>query len=107
LIVDAAQSIQAQTISNLYLAENDLEIIPVLIKWITKCQPEEVSDIVDLLGCKLEEIIHASENWFRCRKYIGSDYRKNSSSKGNVRRPLPLILILITIHSVELKLFSV
>jgi GTP-binding protein LepA len=62
LIVDAAQSIQAQTISNLYLAlENDLEIFQFLIKWITKCEPEEVSDdIVDLLGCKLEEIIHAS-----------------------------------------------
>jgi hypothetical protein len=83
------------------------KLFQFLIKWITKCEPEEVSDIVDLLGCKLEEIIHASENWFRCRKYIGSDYRKNSTSKGNVDEPLPLILILITIHSVELKLFSV
>lgn len=63
LIVDAAQSIQAQTISNLYLAlENDLEIIPVLNKVdLPSANPEEVSDdIVDLLGCKLEEIIHAS-----------------------------------------------
>jgi GTP-binding protein LepA len=60
LIVDAAQSIQAQTISNLYLAlENDLKLFH-LIKW-TSANPEEVSDdIVDLLGCKLEEIIHAS-----------------------------------------------
>ena len=63
LIVDAAQSIQAQTISNLYLAlENDLEIIPVLNKIdLPSAKPEEVSDdIVDLLGCAHEEIIHAS-----------------------------------------------
>jgi GTP-binding protein LepA len=63
LVVDAAQSIQAQTISNLYLAlENDLEIIPVLNKVdLPSASPEEVSDdIVDLLGCKKEEIIHAS-----------------------------------------------
>ena len=63
LVVDAAQSIQAQTISNLYLAlENDLEIIPVLNKVdLPSANPEEVSDdIIDLLGCKKEEIISAS-----------------------------------------------
>lgn len=63
LIVDAAQSIQAQTISNLYLAlENDLEIIPVLNKVdLPSANPEEVTDdIVDLLGCDPEEVIHAS-----------------------------------------------
>ena len=63
LVVDAAQSIQAQTISNLYLAlENDLEIIPVLNKIdLPSANPEEVSDdIVDLLGCKKEEIIRVS-----------------------------------------------
>lgn len=63
LIVDAAQSIQAQTISNLYLAlENDLEIIPVMNKIdLPSANPEEVTDdIVDLLGCKPEDIIHAS-----------------------------------------------
>ena len=63
LVVDAAQNIQAQTISNLYLAlENDLEIIPVLNKVdLPSANPEEVSDdIIDLLGCKKEEIIHAS-----------------------------------------------
>ena len=63
LVVDAAQSIQAQTISNLYLAlENDLEIIPVLNKVdLPSANPEEVTDdIVDLLGCKPEEIIRAS-----------------------------------------------
>ena len=63
LIVDAAQSIQAQTISNLYLAlENDLEIIPVLNKIdLPSANPDEVKDdIVDLLGCTNEEIIPAS-----------------------------------------------
>jgi GTP-binding protein LepA len=63
LIVDAAQSIQAQTISNLYLAlENDLEIIPVLNKVdLPSANPEEVTDdIVDLLGCKHEDVIPAS-----------------------------------------------
>ena len=63
LVVDAAQSIQAQTISNLYLAlENDLEIIPVLNKVdLPSANPEEVTDdIVDLLGCDEEEVIPAS-----------------------------------------------
>jgi GTP-binding protein LepA len=63
LIVDASQGIQAQTISNLYLAlENDLEIIPVLNKMdLPGAMPEEVKDqIVDLIGCKREEIIAAS-----------------------------------------------
>ena len=63
LVVDAAQSIQAQTISNLYLAlENDLEIIPALNKVdLPSANPEEVTDdIVDLLGCDAEEIIPAS-----------------------------------------------
>ena len=63
LVVDAAQSIQAQTISNLYLAlENDLEIIPVLNKVdLPSANPEEVTDdIVDLIGCRAEEVIPAS-----------------------------------------------
>ena len=63
LVVDAAQSIQAQTISNLYLAlENDLEIIPVLNKVdLPSANPEEVTDdIVDLLGCKASDVIPAS-----------------------------------------------
>ena len=63
LIVDAAQGIQAQTISNLYMAiENDLEIIPVINKVdLDSAKPDEVEDqIVDLLGCKREEIIRAS-----------------------------------------------
>ncbi len=63
LIVDATQGIQAQTISNLYLAmENDLEIIPVLNKMdLENAMPEEVKDqIVDLIGCEREDIIEAS-----------------------------------------------
>ncbi|QIK53077.1 elongation factor 4 [Dysgonomonas sp. HDW5A] len=63
LIVDAAQGIQAQTISNLYMAiDNDLEIIPVLNKIdLPSAMPEEVEDqIIELLGCKREEIIRAS-----------------------------------------------
>ena len=63
LVVDAAQGIQAQTISNLYLAlEHDLEIIPVLNKIdLPSAAPEEVSDqIIDLIGCKQEDILHAS-----------------------------------------------
>jgi GTP-binding protein LepA len=63
LVVDATQGIQAQTISNLYLAiENDLEIIPVLNKMdMPNAMPEEVKDqIVELVGCKREEIIEAS-----------------------------------------------
>lgn len=63
LIVDASQGIEAQTISNLYLAlENDLEIIPVLNKIdLPHAMPEEVTDeIVELIGCKREDVIHAS-----------------------------------------------
>lgn len=63
LIVDAAQGIQAQTISNLYMAiDNDLEIIPVLNKIdLPSAMPEEVEDqIIELLGCKRDEIIRAS-----------------------------------------------
>ncbi|MDD4991889.1 MAG: translation elongation factor 4 [Paludibacter sp.] len=63
LIVDATQGIQAQTISNLYMAiEHDLEIIPIMNKMdMDNAMPEEVEDqIVELLGCKPEDIIRAS-----------------------------------------------
>lgn len=63
LVIDATQGIQAQTISNLYLAvEHDLEIIPVLNKMdLPAALPEEVKDqIVELVGCKREDIIEAS-----------------------------------------------
>ena len=63
LIVDAAQGIQAQTISNLYMAlEHDLEIIPIVNKVdLPSAMPDEVEDqVIELLGCKREEIIRAS-----------------------------------------------
>ena len=63
LVVDATQGVQAQTISNLYMAiDNDLEIIPVINKCdMPNAMPEEVEDeIVDLIGCKREDIIRAS-----------------------------------------------
>ena len=63
LIVDASQGVQAQTISNLYMAiEHDLEIIPIINKCdMASAMPEEVEDeIVELLGCKKDEIIRAS-----------------------------------------------
>ncbi|MCF0188252.1 MAG: GTP-binding protein, partial [Bacteroidaceae bacterium] len=63
LVVDATQGVQAQTISNLYMAiDHDLEIIPIINKCdMQNAMPEEVEDeIVDLLGCKREDIIRAS-----------------------------------------------
>ena len=63
LIVDAAQGIQAQTISNVYMAiENDLEIIPIVNKIdLDSAMPEEVEDqIIDLLGCERSDILRAS-----------------------------------------------
>ena len=63
LIVDASQGIEAQTISNLYLAiENDLEIIPILNKMdLPGAMPEEVTDqIIDLIGCSEDDVIQAS-----------------------------------------------
>lgn len=63
LIVDATQGIEAQTISNLYLAiEHDLEIVPVLNKMdLPSADPEEVSDqIIDLIGCEVDDILPAS-----------------------------------------------
>ncbi len=63
LVVDATQGVQAQTISNLYMAiDHDLEIIPIVNKCdMPNAMPEEVEDeIIDLLGCKRDEIIRAS-----------------------------------------------
>ncbi|NOY46892.1 MAG: elongation factor 4 [Chlorobi bacterium] len=87
LIVDAAQSIQAQTISNLYLAlENDLEIIPVLNKIdLPSANPEEVTDdIVDLLGCNPEKIIHASgKTGFGVEDILTAVIERIPAPKGN------------------------
>jgi len=96
LIVDAAQSIQAQTISNLYLAlENDLEIIPVLNKVdLPSANPEEVSDdIIDLLGCKLEDIIHASgKTGFGVENILSAIIEKIPAPKGSKDEPLQALI---------------
>jgi GTP-binding protein LepA len=96
LIVDAAQSIQAQTISNLYLAlENDLEIIPVLNKVdLPSANPEEVTDdIVDLLGCDAEDVIHASgKTGFGVDAILAAIIRKIPAPKGNPDAPLKALI---------------
>ena len=96
LIVDAAQSIQAQTISNLYLAlENDLEIIPVLNKVdLPSANPEEVTDdIVDLLGCDPEEVIHASgKTGFGVENILKAIIERIPAPKGDVNAPLQALI---------------
>ena len=92
LIVDAAQGIQAQTISNLYLAmEHDLEIIPVLNKMdLPGAMPEEVKDqIVDLIGCKDEDIIPASgKTGLGIDAILEAIINTVPSPKGDVNAPL-------------------
>ncbi|MBG7629615.1 MAG: elongation factor 4 [Bacteroidetes bacterium] len=96
LIVDAAQSIQAQTISNLYLAlENDLEIIPVLNKVdLPSANPEEVTDdIVDLIGCDPEDVIHASgKTGFGIENILEAIIEKVPAPKGDVNAPLQALI---------------
>ncbi|MFV0564984.1 MAG: translation elongation factor 4 [Flavobacteriaceae bacterium] len=96
LIVDAAQSIQAQTISNLYLAlENDLEIIPVLNKVdLPSANPEEVTDdIVDLLGCKPEDVIHASgKTGFGVDNILAAIIERIPAPKGDPEAPLQALI---------------
>ncbi len=96
LIVDAAQSIQAQTISNLYLAlENDLEIIPVLNKVdLPSANPEEVTDdIVDLLGCDPEEVIHASgKTGFGVDNILKAIIERIPAPEGDPEAPLQALI---------------
>ncbi|WP_299435344.1 translation elongation factor 4 [uncultured Aquimarina sp.] len=96
LIVDAAQSIQAQTISNLYLAlENDLEIIPVLNKVdLPSANPEEVTDdIVDLLGCEAEEVIPASaKTGIGIEEILTAIIERVPAPKGNPDEPLQALI---------------
>lgn len=96
LIVDAAQSIQAQTISNLYLAlEHDLEIIPVLNKIdLPSANPEEVTDdIVEMLGCKPEEVIHASgKTGFGIENILAAIIEKVPPPKGDPDAPLQALI---------------
>tara|TARA_B100001939_G_scaffold53775_2_gene42921 strand:+ start:444 stop:2240 length:1797 start_codon:yes stop_codon:yes gene_type:complete len=96
LVVDAAQSIQAQTISNLYLAlENDLEIIPVLNKVdLPSANPQEVTDdIVDLLGCKEEDVIPASaKTGLGIKDILEAIIGKIPSPKGDASKPLQALI---------------
>ncbi len=96
LIIDATQGIQAQTISNLYLAiDNDLEIIPVLNKMdLENAMPEEVKDqIVDLLGCSRDEIIEASgKTGYGIEKILETIINIIPSPKGNPHAPLQALI---------------
>ncbi|MDD3723028.1 MAG: GTP-binding protein, partial [Lutibacter sp.] len=96
LIVDAAQSIQAQTISNLYLAlEHDLEIIPILNKVdLPSANPEEVTDdIVALLGCKPEDVIHASgKTGLGIENILKAIIEIIPAPKGDVNAPLQALI---------------
>jgi len=96
LIVDAAQSIQAQTISNLYLAlENDLEIVPVLNKVdLPSANPEEVTDdIVDLLGCDPEEVIPASaKTGLGIENILTAIIERVPAPKGDPNEPLQALI---------------
>ena len=96
LIVDATQGIQAQTISNLYLAlEHDLEIIPVLNKMdLPSANPEEVKDqIVDLLGCKLEDILSASgKTGIGVDKVLEAVVERVPAPKGDPQAPLQALI---------------
>jgi len=92
LIVDATQGIQAQTISNLYLAiGNDLEIIPVLNKMdLPSANPEEVKDqIEELIGCDREDILSASgKTGFGVESILEAVIARIPAPKGNPKAPL-------------------
>lgn len=96
LVVDAAQSIQAQTISNLYLAlENDLEIIPVLNKIdLPSANPEEVTDdIVELLGCDPSDVIPASaKTGLGIGEILSAIIEKVPAPKGDPEAPLQALI---------------
>lgn len=96
LVIDATQGIQAQTISNLYLAiEHDLTIIPVLNKMdMESAMPEEVKDqIVDLVGCKREEIIEASgKTGFGVDVILEEIVRRIPAPQGDPDAPLQALI---------------
>ena len=96
LVVDAAQSIQAQTISNLYLAlDNDLEIIPVINKIdLPSANVEEVTDdIIDLLGCEKEQILKVSAKTGEgVDKVISTIISRIPAPKGNSDLPLQALI---------------
>lgn len=96
LIVDASQGIEAQTISNLYLAlEHDLEIIPILNKMdLPGAMPEEVSDqIIDLIGCAPEDIIPASgKTGLGVDQILEAVIKRIPSPKGDENAPLQAMI---------------
>jgi len=96
LVVDATQGIQAQTISNLYLAlDNDLEIIPVLNKIdLEAAMPEEVKDqIVDLIGCNREDIIEASgKTGYGVDEILSAIVKRIPPPKGDINAPLQALI---------------
>src|SRR5690606_4352516 len=96
LLVDASQGIQAQTISNLYLAiENDLEIIPVINKVDMEGAmiPEVTDQIVDLIGCKPEEIILASgKSGIGIDEILEAIIERIPAPKGNEEEPLQALI---------------
>jgi len=96
LIVDATQGIQAQTISNLYLAiENDLEIIPIMNKMdLPNAMPLEVADqIIDLIGCDLDDIIEASgKTGYGVDKILDAIVDVVPAPKGDPNAPLQALI---------------
>jgi len=96
LIVDATQGIQAQTISNLYLAlEHDLEIIPVMNKMdMDSAMPEEVEDqIIELIGCKPEDIIRASaRTGMGIQEILDAIISRVPAPKGDPEAPLQALI---------------
>lgn len=96
LIVDATQGIQAQTISNLYMAiENDLEIIPVMNKMdMDSAMPDEVEDqIVELIGCKREDIIRASgKTGLGVKEILDAIVERIPAPKGDPDAPLQCLI---------------
>ncbi|NQU51881.1 MAG: elongation factor 4 [Bacteroidetes bacterium] len=96
LIIDATQGIQAQTISNLYLAiENDLEIIPILNKMdLESAMPEAVEEqIIDLIGCDSEDIIHASgKTGMGIETILDRIINKVPTPKGDPEAPLQALI---------------
>ncbi len=96
LVVDASQGIQAQTISNLYLAlENDLEVIPVMNKMdLEAAMPDEVSDqIVDLIGCATEDIVLASgKTGYGVDVILDSIIERIPSPEGDPNKPFEALI---------------
>ena len=96
LIVDASQGIQAQTISNLYMAiDNNLEIIPLLNKVdLDSANPDEVEDqVVDFLGCKREEVLRASgKTGFGVKEVLDAIVERIPAPQGDPEAPLQALI---------------